>query len=101
MPGRRTSRIKQLGPSVRLAAKNSDADANTSTLSPTERIKLLRAARTDASSSMTKTTGGTFAAVGLGVIRLAETGGTLRGIFDKSPFHARLAAANEGKLPQF
>jgi hypothetical protein len=86
---------------VRLAAKNSYVDANTSTLSPTERIKLLRAARTDASSSMTKTTGGTFAAVGLGVIRLAETGGTLRGIFDKSPFHARLAAANEGKLPQF
>jgi hypothetical protein len=39
------------------------ADANTSTLSPTERIRLLMAARTDASSSMTKTTGGTFAAV--------------------------------------
>jgi hypothetical protein len=50
---------------VRLVDKNSDADANTSTLSPTERIKLLRAVRTDASSSMTKTTGG---AVGLGVI---------------------------------
>jgi hypothetical protein len=46
-----------------LVAKNSDADANTSTLSPTERIRLLMAARTDASSSMTKTAGGTFAAV--------------------------------------
>src|SRR4029077_18298098 len=97
MPGRRTSRIKQLGPSVRLVAKNSDADANTSTLNPTERTKLLRAARTDASSSMTKTTGGTFAAVGLGVIRLPETSGTLRGIFDNSLFHARLAVAKEGK----
>jgi hypothetical protein len=53
---------------VRLVDKNSDADANTSTLSPTERIRLLRAVRTDASSSMTKTTGGTFAAVGFGVV---------------------------------
>jgi hypothetical protein len=43
---------------------------------------------------MTKTTGG---AVGLGVIRLPETSGTLRGIFDNSPFHVRLAVAYEGK----
>src|SRR4249919_370342 len=97
MPGRRTSRTKQLRPSVRLVAKNSDVDANTSTFSPTERTKLLRAARTDASSSMTKTMGRTFTAVGVGVIRLPETSGTLRGIFDNSPFHARLAVAYEGK----
>ena len=80
-----------------MVAKNSDADANTSTLSPTERAKLLRAARTDASSSMTKTTGRTFAAVGVGVIRLPETSDTLRGILDNSQFHAGLGVANEGK----
>jgi hypothetical protein len=82
---------------VRLVAKNSDVDWNTSTVSPTERTKLLRAARTDASSSMTKTMGGAFAAVGLDVIRLPETSGTLRGIFDNSPFNVRLTVANEGK----
>ena len=53
---------RRFGPSVRLVAKKSGADANTSTLSPTERIKLLRAARIDASSSMTKTIGGIFSA---------------------------------------
>ena len=51
-----------------MVTKNSDADANASALSPTERIKLLMAARTDASSSMMKTTGGTFAAVVVGVV---------------------------------
>jgi hypothetical protein len=46
---------------------------------------------------MTKTTGGTFAAVGVGVIRLPEASGTLRGAFDTNSFHARLAVAYEGK----
>jgi hypothetical protein len=50
------------GPSVRLVAKKSDAEANTSTLSATERIKLLRAARIDTLSSMTKTIGASFPA---------------------------------------
>ena len=56
-PGSRTSSIKQLGTFGRFPDRNSEVEVNTSACNPTERIKLLSAPRTEASSSTTNTTG--------------------------------------------
>src|SRR4029434_9480568 len=56
-PGSLTSRTRQQAASGRFAAKNSAVDANASTRSPTDRIRLLTAPRNEASSSTRKTTG--------------------------------------------
>src|SRR6266545_4393164 len=56
-PGSWTSSTRQLGASGRWLVKNSCAEANVCTFSPVERIRLLRLARVDRSSSTTKTKG--------------------------------------------
>src|SRR5918992_5349844 len=54
-PGSRTSSTRQAGTSGRCPVRNSRAEANVSTLRPTERRKLWSASRIAASSSITKT----------------------------------------------
>src|SRR5579859_2159468 len=56
-PGNRTSRTRQVGQSGNFACRNSGAEANAVTRSPTDASRLDKAARIDASSSMTKTIG--------------------------------------------
>src|SRR6185369_8337460 len=54
-PGMRTSSIKQEGTSGRVLCRKSWADANVSTLSPTDLMRLFSASRIDSSSSITNT----------------------------------------------
>src|SRR5882724_6605956 len=61
IPGNLMSRTRQLGTSGRLLRRNSCADSNSSTCSPTDPIRRLIARRTEGSSSTTKTIG--FASV--------------------------------------
>src|SRR5919106_6777064 len=56
-PGSWTSSTRQLGAPGRWLVKNSCAEAKVWTLSPTERMRLLRLSRMDRSSSTTKTHG--------------------------------------------
>jgi hypothetical protein len=56
-PGKRTSRTRQAGALGLLCSKNSRADLNASTESPTEVIKSVRVSRMDESSSTTNAIG--------------------------------------------
>src|SRR5580692_3104343 len=58
IPGNLISRIRQLGAFGRLLCRNSCAELKSSTCKPTDRIRLLSALRTDASSSTTNTMDG-------------------------------------------